>query len=93
MASSATADERSVAIIGSRHASPDGLAHARRLAAGLSEAGYVVVSGLAAGIDAAAHTATLDAGGRTLAVIGTGVDRVYPAGTRRCSERSPNAAR
>ena len=72
-------DERSVAIVGSRHASPDGLAHARRLATGLSEAGYVVASGLAAGIDAAAHTATLDAGGRTLAVIGTGVDRVYPS--------------
>jgi DNA processing protein len=71
-------DERSVAIVGSRHASQEGLAHARRLATGLSEAGYVVASGLAAGIDAAAHTATLDAGGRTLAVIGTGVDRVYP---------------
>ena len=73
-------DERSVAIVGSRRASPEGLAHARRLAAELSETGYVVASGLAAGIDAAAHTATLDVGGRTLAVIGTGVDRVYPAG-------------
>jgi DNA processing protein len=71
-------DERSVAIVGSRHASPEGLAHARRLAIELSETGYVVASGLAAGIDAAAHTATLDVGGRTLAVIGTGVDRVYP---------------
>jgi DNA processing protein len=72
-------DERSVAIVGSRHASDHGRAHARRLATGLSEAGYVVASGLAAGIDAAAHAATLDAGGRTLAVIGTGVDRVYPS--------------
>ena len=71
-------DERSVAIVGSRRASPEGLAQARRLATGLAKAGYVVASGLAAGVDAVAHTATLDAGGRTLAVIGTGVDRVYP---------------
>lgn len=72
-------DERSVAIVGSRRASDDGLAHARRLATGLAEAGYVVTSGLAAGIDAAAHAASLDAGARTLAAIGTGVDRVYPS--------------
>ncbi len=71
-------DERSVAIVGSRRASPEGVEHARRIAAGLSEAGFVVVSGLATGIDAAAHAATLNAGERTLAVIGTGVDRVYP---------------
>jgi DNA processing protein len=72
-------DERSIAIVGSRHASPEGVAHAKQLATALSDRGYVVASGLATGIDAAAHTATLDAGGRTLAVIGTGVDRVYPA--------------
>jgi DNA processing protein len=72
-------DERSVAIVGSRHASEQGLAHARRLATELSEAGYVIASGLAAGIDAAAHAATLDAKHRTVAVIGTGVDRVYPS--------------
>jgi DNA processing protein len=72
-------DERSVAIVGSRRASPEGRAHARRLATELSELGYVVASGLAAGIDAAAHTAALDVGGRTLAMVGTGVDRVYPA--------------
>ncbi len=72
-------DERSVAIVGSRHGSAEGLAHARRLATGLSEAGYVIASGLAAGVDAAAHTATLELGRRTLAVIGTGVDRVYPS--------------
>jgi DNA processing protein len=76
-------DERSVAIVGSRQASQEGLAHARRLTTGLSEAGYVVASGLAAGIDTAAHTATLDAGGRTLAVLGTGVDRTYPAANAR----------
>jgi DNA processing protein len=72
-------DEQSVSIVGSRQASAEGVAHARRLATELSEAGYVVASGLAAGVDATAHTATLDAGGRTLAVIGTGVDRVYPS--------------
>jgi DNA processing protein len=72
-------DERSVAIVGSRHASEQGLADARRLATELSAAGYVIASGLATGIDAAAHTATLEANHRTFAVIGTGVDRVYPS--------------
>jgi DNA processing protein len=73
------ADERSIAVVGSRRPSPTGIERARTLARELSEAGHVVVSGLAAGIDAAAHTAALHARGRTLAVIGTGVDRVYPA--------------
>jgi DNA processing protein len=74
------ADERSVAIVGSRRPSPAGLEHARVLAAELSGAGHVVVSGLATGIDAAAHTAALESRERTVAVIGTGVNRVYPAG-------------
>jgi DNA processing protein len=71
-------DDRSVAVVGTRRATPHGLATARDVAQRLTEAGYVVVSGLAAGIDTAAHTATLDAGGRTIAVIGTGLRHAYP---------------
>jgi DNA processing protein len=71
-------DERSVAVVGTRSASPGGLEEARGMVPELVEAGYVVVSGLAAGIDTAAHRATLDAGGRTLAVIGTGLRHSFP---------------
>ena len=67
-----------VAIVGSRKASSDGLARARKLAKLLVDRGIVVVSGLAEGIDTAAHTATLDAGGRTIGVIGTPLDEAYP---------------
>jgi DNA processing protein len=72
------ADARSVAVIGARQATGAGIDQAARIAAHLSESGYTVVSGLAAGIDTAAHTATLERGGRTVAVIGTGVRRSYP---------------
>jgi DNA processing protein len=72
------ADDRSIAIIGARRASPDGLSLAGTFASELVGAGYTVVSGLAAGIDAAAHRAALDHGGRTIAVIGTGLHHCYP---------------
>lgn len=67
-----------VAIVGTRRATPRGLALSRSLAARLSLQGWTVVSGLAAGIDAAAHEGALQAGGRTVAVMATGIDLTYP---------------
>lgn len=80
-------DIRAVAIVGSRNASRDGLANADRLASGLGERGFTIVSGGAAGIDAAAHEAALAGGARTVAVIGTGVRRYYPADNRGLHDR------
>jgi DNA processing protein len=71
-------DEVAIAIVGTRHATSYGRRIAEELARDLATAGVTVVSGLAAGIDAAAHRGALEAGGRTLAVLGTGVDVVYP---------------
>ena len=72
-------DARSVAVVGTRDASAEGINKARKISERLVESGVVVVSGLARGIDTAAHTATLAAGGRTIAVIGTGITRTFPA--------------
>lgn len=68
-----------VSIVGSRNAPDSGLAVARAMSRALSEAGAVVVSGLAAGVDAAAHREAIDSGGRTIAVIGTPLERSHPA--------------
>lgn len=71
-------DERCVAIVGTRRATPYGIRMAEQFGRDLAAAGITVVSGLAAGVDAAAHRGALEAGGRTIAVLGCGVDVVYP---------------
>jgi DNA processing protein len=78
----ALAPNRLVAIVGTRNASPYGMRTAAALAEAFVAAGIGVVSGLARGIDSAAHRATLAAGGKTIAVMGTGVDVPYPVGHR-----------
>ena len=67
-----------VAVIGSREASSDGLIRAGRISSSLAKHGIVVVSGLASGIDSAAHVAAIESGGDTIAVLGTSLDIAYP---------------
>lgn len=76
-----------LAIVGSRNASTQGKANAHAFAAALSGAGLAIVSGLALGVDTAAHEGALQGPGSTVAVIGTGPDLVYPARNRALSER------
>ncbi len=80
-------DEFSIAVVGTRDPSSYGIAIAERFASGMAKLGITVVSGLARGIDTCAHLATLRAGGRTIAVIGSGIDVIYP------SENAPLAER
>ncbi len=76
-----------LAIVGSRKPSAQGRDNARHFARSLAGQGWTIVSGLAAGVDGAAHEGALEAGGATLAVVGTGVDQVYPSSHRALARR------
>jgi DNA processing protein len=81
------ADEWSLAIVGTRSISAYGRQVTHRLATELAANGLTIISGLARGVDAEAHTATLDAGGRTIAVLGCGLDTIYPPEHRQLAAR------
>lgn len=76
-----------IAIVGSRKVSPYGRIVTQKIATELARAGVVIISGLALGVDSIAHTATLDAGGDTIAVLPTGLDRIYPASHHNLARR------
>lgn len=80
-------DTLGIALVGSRRPSPYGTAVAERLARELAQAGVTVVSGLARGVDGAAHAASLAAGGRTVGILGSGFLRFYPAEHRKLADR------
>jgi DNA processing protein len=76
-----------VAVVGTREPTPSGEVVAGRLAAAMVEAGFAVASGLAKGIDTAAHVGTLEAGGKTVAFLGTAIDKIYPAANKHLAAR------
>jgi DNA processing protein len=78
---------RAVAIVGTRRPTPYGIAATTRLARDLSDAGLTITSGMARGIDTAAHKAALEGGGNTIAVYGCGVDELYPAENRKLADQ------
>lgn len=80
-------DELAVAVVGTRAPSPYGKDMARSIATDLARAGVTIVSGLAKGIDGVAHQAALDAGGRTIAVLGSGIRDIYPRNHRHLASR------
>lgn len=80
------ADDPAIAVVGSRQVSPAGLEMAASIATLLAVEGITVLAGLAAGVDTAAHTAALAAGSRTVAIIGTGITRYYPASNQRLQD-------
>jgi DNA processing protein len=76
-----------VAIVGTRYPTEHGRRWTHRISSAVAQNGFTVVSGMAAGIDGIAHQACLEAGGRTLAVLGTGIDKIYPPGHRQLWEK------
>ncbi len=80
-------DEQALAVVGTRRASHYGLAQAEKLSYLAAKAGFTIISGLARGIDTAAHLAALKAEGRTLAVLGGALDKLYPPENRELAER------
>lgn len=79
--------KQSVSVVGAREVSKEGAARTRRLAKELAQAGIIIVSGLAKGVDTEALTEAIGAGGRVIAVIGTPIDRAYPAENKRLQEK------
>ncbi len=82
-----SADQWAIAVVGTRRATAYGREVTRVLVGDLARSGVTIVSGLARGIDATAHQAALDVGGRTIAVLGHGIDYIYPAEHRKLAER------
>jgi len=83
-------EKNGLAIVGSRNASPQGLANAEGFARAFSDTGLTIISGLALGVDAAAHRGGLSGSGSTIAVLGTGADSLYPASNRKLGEEIAN---
>jgi DNA processing protein len=79
--------QHGIAVVGTRHPTPYGIGMAERLAADLAVHGLVIISGMARGVDTAAHRGALAAHGRTLAVWGTGIDEVYPKENRKLADQ------
>jgi len=83
-------EKNGLAIVGSRNASPQGLANAEGFARAFSDTGLTIISGLALGVDAAAHRGGLSGSGSTIAVLGTGADSLYPTSNRKLGEEIAN---
>ncbi|MCP3799116.1 DNA-protecting protein DprA [Allokutzneria sp. A3M-2-11 16] len=85
------ADDKAVSVVGPRHASNEALANAAAISTGLARTGLTVLSGLAEGVDTTAHVSALACGGRTVAIIGTGIQKSYPAANRALQEKISQA--